>query len=179
MKGADLDEFSAHRFLEKQGEQKTVVQMRADLQAIDQDSNARMALVEYLLWVFKKSVTDLESKKQGIVPPELESAKKHMAEVQAQIDVFEGKKAALRKKIEEFDKAGQSVKAKAAQGELKKLEDEGLPEELVKKLVKAESDLEKAKKIQVEVPMPGSSWWALKELALLRARQPKHNLTKP
>jgi len=53
--GVDLDEFNAHRFLEKLGETKTVKQMRDELKEIDMDFNKRMALIEYFLWGYKKN----------------------------------------------------------------------------------------------------------------------------
>ena len=55
--GCDLDEFNAHRFLERLDETKTVKQMRDELREIDMDFNKRMAIVEYLLWRYGHSVS--------------------------------------------------------------------------------------------------------------------------
>jgi hypothetical protein len=43
-----LDEFNAHRFLEKVQETRTVKELREQLKAIDLDFNKRMALLEYV-----------------------------------------------------------------------------------------------------------------------------------
>jgi len=81
--GGDLDEFNAHRFLEKLGETRTVKQMRDELREIDMDFNKRMALIEYFLWNYKKSVSDFLSKPQGgIDPEELAEAQRLLDEVQ-------------------------------------------------------------------------------------------------
>eukprot|EP01090_Pellita_catalonica_P021374 TRINITY_DN7987_c0_g1_i2.p1 TRINITY_DN7987_c0_g1~~TRINITY_DN7987_c0_g1_i2.p1 ORF type:complete len:350 (-),score=124.90 TRINITY_DN7987_c0_g1_i2:26-1075(-) len=45
-------------FLESLGETKTVKQMREEIKESDLDFNKRMALVEYCLWKYKKSVSD-------------------------------------------------------------------------------------------------------------------------
>merc|ERR1711991_462646 len=108
----------------------------------------RMALLEFILWKTKKTVSDLESKPQGIPPQELVDAKANMATVQAEVAKIEGKKEELRKKIAEAEEAGSQVKANTSKGELKKLEDDGLPEDLVKSLIKAEAELAKAEKLE-------------------------------
>jgi len=82
--GCDLDEFNSHRFLEKLGETKTVKQMRDELREIDMDFNKRMALIEYFLWSYKKTVSDFVSLPQGGVDPEeLAQAQKLMDEVRS------------------------------------------------------------------------------------------------
>jgi hypothetical protein len=48
----ELDEFEAHRFLEKKGETKTVKDMRQELEEIDIDKNHKVAFLEYLLFRF-------------------------------------------------------------------------------------------------------------------------------
>ena len=55
----ELNEFEAHRFLEKSGHTKTVKDMRDDLAAIDLDMNLRVAFLEYLLFRYKKTLKDL------------------------------------------------------------------------------------------------------------------------
>jgi len=80
--GVDLDEFNAHRFLEKLGATKTVKQMRDELREIDMDFNKRMALIEYFLWRNHKTVKDFCSKPQGgIDPTELAEAQRLLDEV--------------------------------------------------------------------------------------------------
>eukprot|EP01130_Rhizamoeba_saxonica_P002696 TRINITY_DN1245_c0_g1_i1.p1 TRINITY_DN1245_c0_g1~~TRINITY_DN1245_c0_g1_i1.p1 ORF type:complete len:322 (-),score=129.87 TRINITY_DN1245_c0_g1_i1:26-991(-) len=63
--GNDLDEFNAHRFLERTGETKTVKELREDLAKIDMDFNRRMAVVEYLLFRWKHTVEDFVNRPQG------------------------------------------------------------------------------------------------------------------
>ena len=72
--GSDLDEFNAHRFLEKVQETKTVKELREQLKAIDLDFNKRMAMLEYCLFRYKKSVSDFVSKPQGDNSKEIEKA---------------------------------------------------------------------------------------------------------
>jgi len=57
--GRELDEFQAHRFLEKRGETKTVKDLRESLKVMDLDSNKKMAFIEFLLFKYKKSLKDL------------------------------------------------------------------------------------------------------------------------
>lgn len=63
--GNELDEFEAHRFLESLGETLTVQDMRAKLREIDIDFNKRMALIEYLIFRFKKGVVAVITAPQG------------------------------------------------------------------------------------------------------------------
>jgi hypothetical protein len=72
--GHDLDEFNAHRFLEKNGETKTVKQMRDELREIDMDFNKRMAIIEFLLWRFRKEIPDFVNRPQGGNVEELQHA---------------------------------------------------------------------------------------------------------
>jgi len=55
----DLDEFQAHRFLEKKSETLTVVELRAFLKELDLDKNNRLAFIEYLLYKHKKTLVGL------------------------------------------------------------------------------------------------------------------------
>jgi len=80
--GRDLDEFNAHRFLERNGATKTVKQMRDELKEIDMDFNRRMAVIEYFLWNYRKTITDFVSRPQGgIDPAELAEAQRLLDEV--------------------------------------------------------------------------------------------------
>eukprot|EP01111_Echinosteliopsis_oligospora_P018980 TRINITY_DN896_c0_g1_i1.p1 TRINITY_DN896_c0_g1~~TRINITY_DN896_c0_g1_i1.p1 ORF type:complete len:327 (+),score=129.98 TRINITY_DN896_c0_g1_i1:205-1185(+) len=63
--GDSLDEFSAHRFLEQIGETLRVVELRETLREIDLDFNKRMAVVEFLVYRYKKTITELLKKPQG------------------------------------------------------------------------------------------------------------------
>lgn len=84
----ELDEFEAHRFLEKRGETKTVKDMREELQEIDVDSNHKLAFIEFLLFKYKKSVKDLfTAKPNAALVAKLEAA------IRQYKAVFEEKKA--------------------------------------------------------------------------------------
>lgn len=54
--GNELDEFWSHKFLESLGETLTVVKLREKLRQIDMDVNGKMALLEYLLFRYEKTV---------------------------------------------------------------------------------------------------------------------------
>jgi len=160
--GSDLDEFNAHRFLEKLGETKTVKQMRDELKEIDMDFNKRMALVEYLLWRYKKTVTDFVSRPQGGVDPEeLAEAQRLVEEVQralmqaqaaaeeARQREAEAKAAAeeARERAEEARAAAEEAReraeeARAAAEEAKAREDEAIEKEKPFKI--AQEELERA-----------------------------------
>lgn len=84
--GSDLDEFNAHRFLEKVQETKTVKELREQLKAIDLDFNKRMAMLEYCLFRYKKSVSDFVSKPQGDNSKELAEAERMLGAVQVALD---------------------------------------------------------------------------------------------
>eukprot|EP01120_Amphizonella_sp_Union-15-10_P011224 TRINITY_DN4707_c0_g2_i1.p1 TRINITY_DN4707_c0_g2~~TRINITY_DN4707_c0_g2_i1.p1 ORF type:complete len:247 (+),score=89.40 TRINITY_DN4707_c0_g2_i1:56-796(+) len=83
----ELDEFDAHRFLEKRGETKTVKDMRLDLQSIDLDSSKKVSFIEYLLFKYKKSLKDLFTAK-----PNTAALAKLEKAIQQYKGVFEEKK---------------------------------------------------------------------------------------
>lgn len=80
--GCNLDEFNAHRFLEKNSETKTVKELREELREIDLNFDKRIALIEYLLFRYKKSVKDFVSRPQGDNSKEIEKAQQMIDEVQ-------------------------------------------------------------------------------------------------
>jgi len=128
--GKDLDEFNAHRFLEKLGETKTVKQMRDELREIDMDFNKRMALIEYFLWSYKKTVSDFVSKPQGgIDPEELAEAQRLLDEVQRALrESQEAAEIAAQREREALEAEAPFKKAQEelneAIDELKRQEDE-------------------------------------------------------
>jgi len=74
--GNDLDEFEAHKFLESLGETLTVIALRERLRQIDVDNNNRMALIEYLIFKYGKSVEQVVNAPQSDNKEELEAAQK-------------------------------------------------------------------------------------------------------
>jgi len=81
-----LDEFNAHRFLEKLGETKTIRDLRDELRDIDMDFNRRMALVEYLLYRYKYTISDFVRRPQGGNVEELQIAQRNLDEAQAALN---------------------------------------------------------------------------------------------
>ncbi len=63
--GNELDEFEAHKFLEFLGETLTVVALREKLRKIDVDANGKMALLEYLMFKYEKSIPEVVNAPQG------------------------------------------------------------------------------------------------------------------
>lgn len=114
MQGSDLDEFNAHRFLEKVGETKRVVELREELRAIDLDFNKRMALIEYLLFHFKCRVEDFVERPQGDNSKEVEKAQQMLESVQRLLDDAISK-AALSKQASDAAKATAAIAKKEAE----------------------------------------------------------------
>merc|ERR1712038_48746 len=63
--GSDLDQFQAHRFLEKMGVTMTVKELRAKVKNLDVDRNKRLALSEYLADKYSKTVQQIVEAPQG------------------------------------------------------------------------------------------------------------------
>jgi len=121
--GCDLDEFNAHRFLERLGETKTVKQMRDELREIDMDFNKRMALIEYYLWSYKKTVSDFISRPQGgIDPEELAEAQRLLDEVRKSQEIAIA--AAEEARLREEEAVEKEKPFKIAQEELQAALDE-------------------------------------------------------
>eukprot|EP01099_Mayorella_cantabrigiensis_P002981 TRINITY_DN2346_c0_g1_i1.p1 TRINITY_DN2346_c0_g1~~TRINITY_DN2346_c0_g1_i1.p1 ORF type:complete len:237 (-),score=82.84 TRINITY_DN2346_c0_g1_i1:131-841(-) len=168
--GCDLDEFSAHRFLESVGETKRVVELRDDLRAIDLDFNKRMALIEFLLFKFKQTIKVLLSRPQG-TNESLALAQKALQDVQKEIETIETKKNALQKASE-----APGVKGMQAKNELDQLlaaDQTGLN----KAVLSAEAAVRKAQKMG-DVSAQGSLWWINRELEEAKKYKPKRNLPK-
>jgi chemotaxis protein histidine kinase CheA len=118
--GCDLDEFGAHRVLEKFGETRSVKAMRDELRAVDMDFNKRVALIEYLLFTFGHTVEDFVARPQGS-SDELVAAQKAVeaaqAALQEAVDALDASNAAAdeaRQKAEVAQAAADESNAKAA-----------------------------------------------------------------
>eukprot|EP01122_Echinamoeba_exundans_P013665 TRINITY_DN5_c0_g2_i1.p1 TRINITY_DN5_c0_g2~~TRINITY_DN5_c0_g2_i1.p1 ORF type:complete len:381 (+),score=174.43 TRINITY_DN5_c0_g2_i1:49-1191(+) len=116
--GSDLDEFNAHRFLEKVQETKTVKELREQLKAIDLDFNKRMAMLEYCLFRYKKSVSDFVGRPQGDNSKEIEQASAMLEAVQKALD--ESLRAAAEAKQAADDSKAAAAAAKVAADEAAK-----------------------------------------------------------
>jgi len=128
--GFDLDEFNAHRFLEKLGESRTVKQMRDELREIDMDFNKRMALLEYFLWSYRKTVSDFLSKPQGGADPEeINEAQRLLDEVQRLL--AESQRAADEARAREEQATRDANEARDRELEAKADEDEAKSKEAI------------------------------------------------
>jgi len=101
--GNDLDEFNAHRFLEKNGETKSVKQLRDEIKEMDLDFNKRLAFIEYLLFRYKYSIQQFVSRPQG-------DNKKEIDEAQAQLDEANRSMDAAIKALDESTAASNHAK---------------------------------------------------------------------
>jgi len=119
--GCDLDEFNAHRFLEKLGETKTIKDLRDELRDIDMDFNKRMALIEYLLYHYKYTISDFIKRPQGGNSDEIHKAQKNLEEAQESLEVARVAQEQAAKEAELLAKA--EAELKAALGELHAQED--------------------------------------------------------
>jgi chromosome segregation ATPase len=127
--GNELDEFWSHKFLESLGETLTVIQLREKLRKIDMDVNGKMALLEYLLFKYSKSVAAVINAPQGDNTEEIDFAQSKVQEAQsALMDVqqkLEDQKNALaaQKKAEEEAHAALNQQ-REAEAEVRKAEAE-------------------------------------------------------
>jgi len=91
--GNELDEFKAHNFLEAIGETRTVVELRETLRKIDIDMNKKMALTEFLLFKYSKTVEELVNLPQGDqkqieeAQAKLQAVNDALQELQKQLDI--------------------------------------------------------------------------------------------
>jgi hypothetical protein len=163
--GCDLDEFSAHRFLEQSGETKRVVELRESLREIDKDFNKRMALVEFLLFRYKQSIKELLARPQG-TNEELARAQEALRAVQAEIDKIEAKKKDLTAK----SNAG-GVKGMQAKNELEQLITQDNTD-LNRSLLTAEACVRKAQKLG-GTEAQGALWLVNRELEEVKKYKPQ------
>eukprot|EP01129_Flabellula_baltica_P004333 TRINITY_DN1500_c0_g1_i1.p1 TRINITY_DN1500_c0_g1~~TRINITY_DN1500_c0_g1_i1.p1 ORF type:complete len:347 (-),score=120.69 TRINITY_DN1500_c0_g1_i1:313-1323(-) len=121
--GNDLDEFNAHRVLEKFGETRSVRELREELRAVDMDFNKRVAILEYLLFIYGHTVDDFLARPQD-ASEELLEAQAAVEEAQAALAeanaALEASNAAAQKAAEEAEVARKSAdesNAKAAEAQ--------------------------------------------------------------
>lgn len=113
----ELEEDQAHLFLERRGETLTVRALRDHLREIDLDKNHKVSFIEYALWKFKKTITELFAEKPGNMQAlldQLEAAIKAYQEQLARKQAREDKIAGLK----EIITTGSGVKKSRASVEL-------------------------------------------------------------
>jgi len=80
--GSLLDEFWSHKFLENIGKTLTIVDFRTEFKKIDQNFDKQMGMVEFLVWQYGLSVSELLARPQGGASEELERAQQLFREVE-------------------------------------------------------------------------------------------------
>eukprot|EP01083_Nonionella_stella_P026984 74234_1 len=118
--GCELDEMTAHRFLEVFEETLTVREMRAVLKDIDIDTNKNVSLAEYLIFRFKLDWHELVHSIQGGNPEEIERAKSLLSEAMARVTESQERAASARQAETDLGKARRQ--AQAAEAEVKEAE---------------------------------------------------------
>jgi len=63
--GNELDQLMSHHFLQSFGQTLTAMELKNKLRAIDVDANGKMALLEYLLFTYERTVKDCIDNPQG------------------------------------------------------------------------------------------------------------------
>jgi len=113
--GCELDEHTAHKFLESLGETLTVLALRDKLRKIDLDCNGKMALLEYFCFKYGKTVRQVIDAPQGENAEEIKEATEKLQKVQTELE-------SQRQAEENVRKA--EAELKSAVDDLKKQEDE-------------------------------------------------------
>ncbi|KXS18079.1 hypothetical protein M427DRAFT_67912 [Gonapodya prolifera JEL478] len=120
----DLNEFDAHRFLEKRDESMTVAELRRKVMGeMDLDKNRRLSLIEYLLWKYQKPVALLFAKPPMTVSEDyLAEFEAAMAEYQKVVEQKRARENQMR--ALEAQAEGGGVKALAAKNQLAQMKSE-------------------------------------------------------
>lgn len=170
--GSEVDEFKAHRFLEKLGQTLTVIEFREVMRKVDLDFNRRMSIIEYLLFRYEKSVDHFVAQPQG-TNEDLIRAQEALEKVKDEIDKIEKKKAELTTKSE-----GAGVRAMTAKNELEQLLSRD-PTDLNRAVITAEAAVRRAAKAGAEgLRAMGATWWQTRELEELKAYKPRGGIKK-
>jgi len=114
-----LEEHEFHKFLEDNGQAKTILYVREQLRLIDLDFNKRISIIEYLLFEYKKTLQEMFAKRQ-VNTKALLAMDKAIAEYQKVLRT----KRETAEKIEQLKAtiAAGGDDAKHAKGELHRLQ---------------------------------------------------------
>lgn len=121
--GNELDEFGAHRFLESIGEVLSVKDMRQALRDIDLDFNKKVALIEYIVYKYRKDVNikTLVNANQTANQEELNKATEFLEGAQRSLGVARDRAEVARKA--EVEARSAEAENKRALAELHKEEE--------------------------------------------------------
>jgi len=163
--GINLDEFQAHRFVEKLGRTMTVVEFREHMKKLDLNFDKKVSIIEYLCFHFGTSPTQFVERNPPLDPPTntneaLMKAQQALNAVQVEINKVESKKVELSAIAE-----GGGVKGMKAKNELEQLQNADNTE-LNKAFLTAEAAVRKAAQGggSAEPIPPGTLWWMSREL---------------
>ena len=158
-KGCELNEFDAHRFLERIGETLTVKYMREFLRSVDIDFNKMVSLTEYLVSKKKVKWKELIHKPQDDAKAQAERKEAEMAIGAAVESCEEAKSREVAAGARRSEAIAAETKAKAAESkaqstELKAKADEKAASEKEDSLreseLQAKAKAEEARKAEVE-----------------------------
>lgn len=120
--GCELDELTAHRFLESLEETLTVRELRDVLREIDIDTNKNVSMAEYLIYRFKCDWHELVHSIQGGNPEEVERAKALLSEAMRR--VTQSQESARSARAAESNLATARRHAQSAEADMKVAERE-------------------------------------------------------
>ena len=143
-----------------------VVELSEFLKKIDLDSNHRLALIEFLVFRYEKTIEDLLSRPQG-TNDLLDKANLALQAVQVEIQKIEKKKA----DIAAVANGPAGVKANAARNELEQLMNTD-PTALNAVVLSAEAAVRKAQR-EGGTDTQGTMWWAGRDLEEAKKYKPK------
>jgi len=120
---SSLDAFQAHVFLERKGQVLSAVELRSVMRNICADDNdvTRFSFVEYLVWSYQKTLTELFMVKPHNLEPLLKGLYAAMHEYQEAKAKHDERTDELKEAVEEHGSAGLVVKGLVAQAALKDL----------------------------------------------------------
>jgi len=171
--GNELDQFWSAKFLEDVDLALPAMQRKEALRTIDQDSNGKMSLIEYLVWKYKKGVKETAEAPQGDNTEAIRKAQEALDRVASQLADCERKLEAQKMAKESNEKAVKQLKQaeeqlRQAQKELEAaVEDLKKQEEEYSNKIKT---LESKSKDQVSPTVQRNK--AANELAQLKAEDP-------
>jgi len=120
--GNELDQFWSAKFLEDMDSALPAIQRKEALRTIDQDSNGKMSIIEYLVWKYKKGVKETVEAPQGDNSEAIRRAQEALDRVAAQLEECDRKLQAQKEAKESNDKA--VAELKRAETQLRQAEKE-------------------------------------------------------
>jgi len=123
-KDRELDEFTAHLFLERKGEPLTVAALRLHLNEIDLDKNRNVSFIEYIIWKYKKTLDDMFKVAPGASAEMLAQLDQAISNFQEVLSVRRAREAKMAE-LERVAALG-GVKGMAAKNQIDQMRQEDL-----------------------------------------------------